>query len=178
MKLDELLEEKRQEILRIASEHGARDVRVFGSVARGEADRESDVDSSWSLSPEGLSWTSAGCRWTSSPSRLPGGRSDRTRPQIAHTRACAAGGDAGLRDPRERLLDILDAIAAIERHHVQERADFEHDELLQVWYLRHLQIIGRGCQDSTRRRAIFSAGGPMVKHRRDAEHSGPRIFRH
>ncbi len=44
MRLDQLLEEKRGEILRIASEHGAREVRVFGSVARGEADRESDID--------------------------------------------------------------------------------------------------------------------------------------
>ena len=44
MRLGQLLEEKRGEILRIASEHGARDVRVFGSVASGEADRESDVD--------------------------------------------------------------------------------------------------------------------------------------
>ena len=42
MKLDRLLEEKRGEILRIAAEHGAREVRVFGSVARGEADGESD----------------------------------------------------------------------------------------------------------------------------------------
>ena len=44
MRLDPLLEEKREDILRIASEHGAREVRLFGSVARGEADRESDID--------------------------------------------------------------------------------------------------------------------------------------
>jgi len=44
MRLDRLLEEKREEILRIASEHGAREVRVFGSVAHGEADWESDID--------------------------------------------------------------------------------------------------------------------------------------
>lgn len=44
MKLDRLLEVKRGEILRIAAEHGAREVRVFGSVARGEADGESDID--------------------------------------------------------------------------------------------------------------------------------------
>ena len=44
MRLDQILEEKRGEILRIAAEHGAREVRVFGSVARGEADRESDID--------------------------------------------------------------------------------------------------------------------------------------
>lgn len=40
----ELLESKRDEILRIAQSHGARNVRVFGSVARGEAAETSDVD--------------------------------------------------------------------------------------------------------------------------------------
>ena len=35
---------KRKEILAIASEHGARNVRVFGSVVRGEDTPESDVD--------------------------------------------------------------------------------------------------------------------------------------
>ncbi len=44
MKLDELLKEKREEILRIAAKHGASNVRVFGSVARGEAGPDSDVD--------------------------------------------------------------------------------------------------------------------------------------
>ncbi len=44
MRQDQLLREKRAEILRVASRHGAREVRVFGSVARGEADRESDID--------------------------------------------------------------------------------------------------------------------------------------
>ncbi len=44
MRHDQLVKEKRGEILHIASRHGAHDVRVFGSVARVEADRESDVD--------------------------------------------------------------------------------------------------------------------------------------
>jgi predicted nucleotidyltransferase len=44
MGIDELLKEKREEILRIASKHGAHNVRIFGSVARGEASPESDVD--------------------------------------------------------------------------------------------------------------------------------------
>jgi hypothetical protein len=34
MKLNLLLEDKREEILRIAAEHGAREVRVFGSAGR------------------------------------------------------------------------------------------------------------------------------------------------
>jgi hypothetical protein len=44
MTLEGLLKEKREEILRIAAKHGARNVRVFGSVARGEADAQSDID--------------------------------------------------------------------------------------------------------------------------------------
>lgn len=43
MGLDEL-RRRREEILRVASRHGARNVRVFGSVARGEDDSNSDVD--------------------------------------------------------------------------------------------------------------------------------------
>ena len=44
MRINELLKEKRETILRIAAQHGARNVRVFGSAARGEADEESDID--------------------------------------------------------------------------------------------------------------------------------------
>ena len=44
MGLGTLIEEKREEILRIAAQHGARDVRVFGSVTPGEANAESDID--------------------------------------------------------------------------------------------------------------------------------------
>ncbi len=38
------LRSRRDEILRLAAEHGARNVRIFGSVARGEEDAASDVD--------------------------------------------------------------------------------------------------------------------------------------
>ena len=44
MSLDKLLKEKREQILAIAELHGAREVRVFGSVARGEATPTSDLD--------------------------------------------------------------------------------------------------------------------------------------
>ena len=44
MALDELLKEKREAILCICAKHGAHNVRVFGSVARGEADEQSDID--------------------------------------------------------------------------------------------------------------------------------------
>ncbi|NJM66266.1 MAG: DNA polymerase subunit beta [Acaryochloris sp. RU_4_1] len=42
--INELLRRKREEILEIAAKHGAFNVRVFGSVARGEADEQSDID--------------------------------------------------------------------------------------------------------------------------------------
>lgn len=44
MSLNELLQEKREDILRIAAKRGAYNVRVFGPVARGEADAKSDID--------------------------------------------------------------------------------------------------------------------------------------
>ena len=44
MNSSELLKDKREAILQIAAKHGARNVRVFGSVARGEADDQSDID--------------------------------------------------------------------------------------------------------------------------------------
>jgi predicted nucleotidyltransferase len=44
MDTDELIKAKRADILRLAAQHGARNVRVFGSVARGEARPDSDID--------------------------------------------------------------------------------------------------------------------------------------
>ncbi|HNX40489.1 MAG TPA: nucleotidyltransferase family protein [Methanothrix sp.] len=44
MSLDDLLKSKRQEILAIAAKHGAFNVRIFGSAARGQARENSDID--------------------------------------------------------------------------------------------------------------------------------------
>ena len=44
MDITQILEAKKEDILQIAARHGARNVRVFGSVARGEARPDSDVD--------------------------------------------------------------------------------------------------------------------------------------
>ena len=44
MKLKQVLLEKREEILQIAAKHGAYNVRIFGSVARGEDNEKSDID--------------------------------------------------------------------------------------------------------------------------------------
>jgi predicted nucleotidyltransferase len=44
MNFHELSAHKRKEILVIAARHGARNVRIFGSVARAQEGRDSDVD--------------------------------------------------------------------------------------------------------------------------------------
>ncbi len=44
MGIDELLKDRRSKILRLAEKYGASNVRVFGSVARGEARPDSDID--------------------------------------------------------------------------------------------------------------------------------------
>jgi predicted nucleotidyltransferase len=60
MTVAELLHEKRNEILRIAERHGARNVRVFGSAARGETTEESDVDLLVEAGDETSPWFPAG----------------------------------------------------------------------------------------------------------------------
>lgn len=51
-----------------------------------------------------------------------------------------------MRDSRERLQDILTAISHIERYALQGRQSFENDELIQNWFVRHLQIIGEAAR--------------------------------
>jgi uncharacterized protein len=58
--VDQLLREKRDDIKRIAARHGAYNLRVFGSVARGEAGPESDIDILIDVGPITSSWFPAG----------------------------------------------------------------------------------------------------------------------
>jgi len=47
-----------------------------------------------------------------------------------------------VRSPQGRLEDILEAIARVERYAARGKEAFERDELIQNWFVRHLQIIG------------------------------------
>lgn len=47
-----------------------------------------------------------------------------------------------MKDDRERLRDIQEAIERIERYAARGKEVFERDELIQNWMVRHLQIIG------------------------------------
>lgn len=47
-----------------------------------------------------------------------------------------------MRKDAERLRDVLEAIAAIERHAGPDRLRFDADELVRTWCLHHIEIIG------------------------------------
>jgi uncharacterized protein with HEPN domain len=51
-----------------------------------------------------------------------------------------------MRDDRERLLDIQEAIERIEKYAAQGRETFDHDELIQTWILHNLQILGEAAR--------------------------------
>jgi predicted nucleotidyltransferase len=51
MDFQTLLKQKRSQVLELAAYYGAYDVRVFGSVARGEEDDDSDIDFLVKLEP-------------------------------------------------------------------------------------------------------------------------------
>ncbi len=52
MTLEELWRTKRDQILRLAASHGARNVRIFGSAARGDVSPASDIDFLVDLNPD------------------------------------------------------------------------------------------------------------------------------
>ena len=64
-----------------------------------------------------------------------------------------------MRDPSARLRDILDAVAAIERYADRGRSAFESDELIQIWIVHHLQIIGEA---AGRLGSDFHVGHPQL----------------
>lgn len=60
MSLEELVRSKRNEIQHLSEKHGASNVRIFGSVARGEASPDSDIDFLVDIGPDTSSWFPAG----------------------------------------------------------------------------------------------------------------------
>jgi predicted nucleotidyltransferase len=60
MGIEDVLRDKREEILEIVKRHGADQVRVFGSIARGEARADSDIDLLVRPGPKTSPWFPAG----------------------------------------------------------------------------------------------------------------------
>jgi uncharacterized protein with HEPN domain len=51
-----------------------------------------------------------------------------------------------MRDDRERLRDVLEAIERIEKYAVRGQHALASEELLQTWVVHHLMIIGEACR--------------------------------
>jgi uncharacterized protein with HEPN domain len=51
-----------------------------------------------------------------------------------------------VRNDRERLDDILEAIERIEKYAARGRIALYEDELIQTWIVHHLMIIGEACR--------------------------------
>ncbi len=47
-----------------------------------------------------------------------------------------------MRSDRERLLDMLDAIEAVNKYASKGRATFDAEELVQTWIIHHLMLVG------------------------------------
>lgn len=52
MTIEELRRTKREEIIRVATKHGASNIRIFGSLARGDNSAASDIDILVDLDPD------------------------------------------------------------------------------------------------------------------------------
>ena len=64
-----------------------------------------------------------------------------------------------MRDDRERVLDILEAIERIQKISVRGREYFYNDEMAQVWVIHHLQIIGEAVRGISLK---FGTGNPGI----------------
>jgi len=82
MNLERLLQEKRQEIFQIAARHGVRNIRVFGSAARGEAGEGSDVELLIEAGPQRTPWFPGGL--IAELEELPGCRVDVVTEKALH----------------------------------------------------------------------------------------------
>jgi predicted nucleotidyltransferase len=121
MDIAALIEEKKKEIREIAAKHGARNVRVFGSIARGEARPDTDVDFLVDLEP-GRTLLDLGGLLMELRDLL---GLDVDVVTEHHPRSRPERGGVVVRDPKERLRDILDAIANIERYAARGRQAFD-----------------------------------------------------
>jgi uncharacterized protein with HEPN domain len=64
-----------------------------------------------------------------------------------------------VRDDRERIIDMLDAIESLQRHTSKGREAFDGDELIQTWVTHHLEVLGEA---ASRLGAKFRTEHPEV----------------
>ncbi|MBI5525030.1 MAG: DUF86 domain-containing protein [Deltaproteobacteria bacterium] len=68
-----------------------------------------------------------------------------------------------MRDDSERLRDILESIERIERYTEQGRGAFDRDELIQIWVVHHIQIIGEAAARVSENFKVTHPGVPWAQ---------------
>lgn len=156
MDIAEILVAKREEILAVAARHGARNIRVFGSIARGEATTRSDVDLLVDIEPdrkrpalENISRELAellGCRVDVATEedlrpRVRQRALEEAIPLMATPSSSRPVKDVSrMRRDRDRLLDIMEAIEIVQKYTPTEQSI--EDYLVQAAVVHNVQIIG------------------------------------
>jgi hypothetical protein len=141
--LDTLRAERREEILRLAERRGAHSLRVFGSVARGEANDRSDLDLlvAWEagrslLDHAGLVEGPAGV------ARNKGSCRNREVAPLVRARPHPSRGNAPVKDDRLYLHHMLERCHRITRFIGPGRETFMASEELQDAVIRNVEVIG------------------------------------
>jgi uncharacterized protein with HEPN domain/predicted nucleotidyltransferase len=142
-----LLERHREQILRICAEHGALNVRVFGSFARGEARPDSDVDFLIDVASEHSGWFPGGLLMDLQdlPGAESGYRHQRcfalvySRPDIA--RRCSL-----MTRDKIYIVHILECITRIEEYTQAGKHDFETFSRTQDAVIRNLHVLSESTQ--------------------------------
>ena len=141
--IPEIIGDKRAQVLEIARRRGAYNVRIFGSVARGDAHSDSDVDFLVEFPPKYRLLDHAGLLADLEDllgrrvRRLGGEEPSRGVPPIHHE-----GCGAIVKDRRLYLADILKRIGMIESFTESGRKEFFASQITQESTIRCLEIIG------------------------------------
>jgi uncharacterized protein with HEPN domain/predicted nucleotidyltransferase len=171
--ITQLVQDKREEILRLAAKHGAVNVRVFGSLARGEAGPDSDVDLLVDAAPVHSSWfpgglladledllgcpvdvvTEKALHWYIRDHVL------KEAVPLEHLGPRIRGNGASVNRDMLYLVHIRECIARVERFVSDGRDSFMDSDLIQDAVIRNLQLIG---QSSLNLRAETRAAHPEI----------------
>ena len=171
--LNQLVWQRRKEILRLATKHGATNVRVFGSVARGEAGPDSDVDLLVDLGPKLSPWfpggllhdledllgcpvdvvTEQALHWYIRDQVL------KEAVPLAYPRPDIERGGAFVNRDIFYLVHIGECIERVERFVSDGEEFFMDSDLIQDAVIRNLQLIG---QSSLNLRAETRAAHPEI----------------
>jgi len=159
--IDEMLAVNRDEILRLAARHKAYNVRIFGSVARGEATPDSDVDFLVTFQPNYRLMDHIGL--IHDLEKLLGRKVDVTteatlkeylREHViqsavpldssfpTNVRLTQLPGGLSVRDEKLYLLDIKERIQYIETDTAEGKDRFMNSRLIQDAVIRNFEVIG------------------------------------